>query len=150
MNQKNIQRRLKAEAENLENARYLNRADVVIMTESTEDEPFWKAVFLHAMPKTRIMFNYAVQSRQSSSYGKTVCMKYRDFTTPHFVLAIDSDFDRILDEKFPYANYIFHTQTYSWENHYCWIPSLDDWYRSKAEGEDFSFDTFLTNLSRIL
>lgn len=40
MNTRRKQELLKLEAEHLENARFLNRADVVIMTESDEDERF--------------------------------------------------------------------------------------------------------------
>ena len=40
MNARRKQELLKLEAEHLENARFLNRADVVVMTESDEDERF--------------------------------------------------------------------------------------------------------------
>ena len=57
MNARRKQELLKLEAEHLENARFLNRADVVVMTESDEDERFWRAVFNHAVPNLKIMFN---------------------------------------------------------------------------------------------
>ena len=57
MNARRKQELLKLEAEHLENTRFLNRADVVVMTESDEDERFWRAVFNHAVPNLKIMFN---------------------------------------------------------------------------------------------
>ena len=150
MNARRKQELLKLEAEHLENARFLNRADVVVMTESDEDERFWRAVFNHAVPNLKIMFNYAVQSSDKSAYGKTMCMKYVDCTTSHFVLAVDSDFDRFYKSSFPEKEYVFHTVTYSWENHYCWVPALDDWYNGLTDRMSFSFKIFLTSLSNTI
>lgn len=149
MNNTKRQRQLKAEAENLENARFLNRADIVIMTESSDDERFWKAVFHHSLPLNKVMFNYAVQPSSKGAYGKTICMKYAPFTNKHFVLAIDSDFDRILCKR--QSPFVFQTMTYSWENHYCWSQSLNSIYKGISVNErTFDFNLFFTKLGSII
>ena len=79
MNARRKQELLKLEAEHLENARFLNRADVVVMTESDEDERFWRAVFNHAVPNLKIMFNcdtylsLVIQFRHSCNSIKIFC-----------------------------------------------------------------------------
>lgn len=149
MNSTKRRRQLKAEAENLENARYLNRADIVIMTESSDDERFWKAVFNHSLSGKKVMFNYAVQPSSKGTYGKTICMKYAPFTNKHFVLAVDSDFDRI--QGLQYTSFVFQTMTYSWENHYCWSQSLNSIYKGiSTTGRTFEFNVFLTKLGSII
>lgn len=142
---------LKAEAENLENARYLVRADIVIMTESSDDERFWRAVFNYALPQKKITFNNAVQPSSKVAYGKTMCLKYASFTSNHFVLAVDSDFDRILGKPCLSLPYVFQTMTYSWENHYCLASTLDSIYKSVSiDGTPFNFNIFLTKLGGII
>lgn len=142
---------LKVEAENLENARFLVHADVVIMTESSDDERFWRAVFNYVLPQKRITFNYAVQPSSKMAYGKTMCLKYASFTNSHFVLAVDSDFDRILGKPCLSLPYVFQTMTYSWENHYCWASTLDSIYKGVSTGgTPFNFNTFLTKFGSII
>ena len=151
MNERRRQKLLKAEAENLENARFLVRADVVIMTESSDDERFWRAVFNYALPQKRITFNYAVQPSSKMTYGKTMCLKYASLTNSHFVLAVDSEFDRILGKPCLSFPYVFQTMTYSWENHYCLASTLDSIYKSASTGgTPFNFSIYLTKLGSII
>ncbi len=134
---------------NLENTRLLMRADVVIMTEGEADEKFWTAIFNVALPNKRLAY-YFVSQTPSSTPCKSICLKYKDYTSPHFILCVDSDLDRLLDESFPGRPFVFHTITYSWENHYCWSKQLDSLLHGVATECKFSYDNFITKFSQLV
>lgn len=136
-------------AHNLENTRLLMRADVVIMTEGEADETFWTSIFNVALPNKRLVY-YFVSQTPSSTPCKSICLKYKDCTSPHFILCVDSDFDSILDNSFPDRPFVFHTITYSWENHYCWSKQLDSLLRGAAPDCQFNYYNFITEFSRLI
>lgn len=136
-------------AQNLENTRLLIRADIAIMTEGEADESFWTSVFNVALPNRKVIY-YFVSQAPSSTSCKSICLKYKDYTSPHFVLCVDSDFDSILDNSFPNSPFLFHTITYSWENHYCWSKQLNSLLHGIATECQFSFDNFVLGFSHLI
>lgn len=149
MNIRNRQKYWQQVAQNLENTRVLMRADIVIMTEGEADENFWTAIFNVAVPDRKVMY-YFVSQDSSSTSCKSICLKYKDYTSPNFVLCIDSDFDSILDKSFPDRPFVFHTVTYSWENHYCWSKQLDSILHGIATECHFNFDNFISRFSQLI
>ena len=113
------------------------------------DENFWTSIFNVALPDKKVMY-YFVGQTSSSTACKSICLKYKDYTSPHFVLCIDSDFDFILEDKFPDRPFVFHTVTYSWENHYCWSQQLDALLHGVATECHFNFDNFVTRFSQLI
>ena len=139
-------------ARNLKYTRSLYRVNIVARVESEEDIPFWQYAFSHSRQDLKVKFlpceiGDGTDVRQR---GKTVCMRYAPFLDKHFVICVDSDFDRFTRPGTLTADkFIFQTYTYSFENHHCWGDGLQSIWRNLAIC-DFDFKAFLTDLSRIL
>lgn len=139
-------------ARNLTASRHLYRVSTVARVESEEDIPFWQHVFSLTRHDLKVKFLPSDNGSGSDARqrGKTVCMRYVGHLNKHFVICVDSDFDRFTRPGVLTADrYIYQTYTYSFENHHCWGEGLQQAWDALAVC-DFDFRVFLTGLSRIL
>lgn len=145
-------RRLAHVARNLTASRHLYRVSMVARVESEEDIPFWQHVYSLTRHDLKVKFlpSDTGSGPDARQRGKTVCMRYVGHLNKHFVICVDSDFDRftrpgvLSPERF-----IYQTYTYSFENHHCWGEGLQQTWDALAIC-GFDFRAFLTGLSRIL
>ena len=145
-------RRLAHVARNLTASRHLYRVSMVARVESEEDIPFWQHVYSLTKHDLKVKFlpSDTGSGPDARQRGKTVCMRYVGHLNKHFVICVDSDFDRftrpgvLSPERF-----IYQTYTYSFENHHCWGEGLQQTWDALAVC-GFDFRAFLTGLSRIL
>lgn len=145
-------RRIRQVARNLTASRLLYRVSTIVRVESEDDIPFWQHVFSISRPGQKVKFlpSETGSGPIARQRGKTVCMRYVGHLNKNFVICVDSDFDSftrpgVLDKN----KFIFQTYTYSFENHHCWIHSLQQYWASLSIN-DFDFEVFLTELSHIL
>ncbi|MDE5976232.1 MAG: DUF4435 domain-containing protein [Muribaculaceae bacterium] len=123
----------------------------MIHIENKEDEYFWNLQLNVVKPG---LYHFVSQSRNEkgvNSKGCEQCLKYRPYTNRQFFICIDSDL-RLLsgEEGFTPEKYIAQTYAYSWENHSCEAHHLEYRFKKKIPGCDFSFLTFLNQLSQIV
>jgi len=89
--------------------------------------------------------------------GKGIILKYLQFCNQYLnrlKIAIDSDYDYLLDRRnFNIQNHILQTYTYSIENYFCYVPSLENLCIESTQSNKqavFDFDKFLTEYSKII
>ena len=124
----------------------------VIYMEDKNDKEFWSSVLKHYKPEATFYFVYG--SRTSGS-GCQQCFKYKDFLDEKFLIAVDSDFRYLMQEKEISAmHYVLQTYTYSFENHYCYKDNLQGALRRSCEDDSvdliFSFPRFVEEFSEII
>ena len=125
---------------------------MVARVESEEDIPFWQHAFGQARPDLKVKFlpSDSGNGADARQRGKTVCMRYLPYLNRHFVICVDSDFDRFTRPGVLTADkHIYQTYTYSFENHHCWIESLQPGWEALSVCS-FDFSVFLKKLSGIL
>lgn len=145
-------KRLALVARNLAATRHLYRVSIVARVESEEDIPFWQHAFGHARGDLKVKYlpSDSGSGADARQRGKTVCMRYAPYLNNHFVICVDSDFDRFARPGVLTSDkYIFQTYTYSFENHHCWSESLQQGWEVLAVC-NFDFKVYLKNLSGIL
>jgi hypothetical protein len=145
-------KRLALVARNLAATRLLYRVCMVARVESEEDIPFWQHAFGHARPDLKVKFlpSDSGNGTDARQRGKTVCMRYVPYLDRHFVICVDSDFDRFTRPGVLTADkHIYQTYTYSFENHHCWSESLQPGWEALSVCA-FDFKVFLKKLSGIL
>jgi len=132
-------------------SRRLYKVDVVIHTEDVDDIAFWRIVIAHVHADKKVKFISSDNNESGNRVtGKSHCLKYIPYLCPHFLLCIDSDFDYLLgNDNICSHEYIIHTHTYSWENHYCYINGLQRMWEQKVSC-NFRFDCFLSQISPLL
>lgn len=123
----------------------------VIHIENKDDENFWNVQLQTVLPGH---YHFISQSRNEAgveSKGCEQCLKYRPYTNRQFFICIDSDL-RLLrgEERLTPGNWIAQTHTYSWENHSCEANHLEYRFRAKSPNSEFSFASFLNQLSLIV
>lgn len=138
-------------AKNLTAARRLWNVDVVARLEDSEDVMFWQTVFHVARPSVRVKFlPCSISNSGMRVTGKKNCLKYINELNEHYVICVDSDFDNILQPGLlDVSKYILQTYAYSWENHYCWVESLQTRWESLGVN-DFNFSEFIAALSEVI
>ena len=137
-------------AKNLVGTLSLLKKDVVIRVEDEEDIEFWQKMIAYARPGVKVTFYpYSCSGKNNHATGKKACLKYLKDLNSRYLIAVDSDFDYILDNTNINVNkYVLQTYTYSWENHHCQIDGLEQKWLQWGNG--FSFSVFLQSLSRLL
>lgn len=123
----------------------------VIHVEDEEDKKFWLAELRNVKSGE---YHFITQSRSNSgkeSKGCEQCLKYRPYLNRNFFICIDSDL-RLLrgEENLTPNSYIAQTYAYSWENHSCEANNLDYRFKMKVPNCEFSFVSFLEELSQIV
>lgn len=144
--------RIEDQANYYKNFLLLKRDTVaVIHVEDEDDKMFWTAELQNVKVGK---YHFVIQSKSeegNDSKGCEQCLKYRPYTNRQFFICIDSDL-RLLrgEEGLTPENYIAQTYAYSWENHSCEADNLEYRFRQKISDCDFSFTSFLTELSHIV
>ena len=123
----------------------------VIHVEDEDDKRFWLTE-LHNVKSGN--YHFVTQSKSEEGYdskGCEQCLKYRPYINRQFFICIDSDL-RLLrgEEGLTPENYIAQTYAYSWENHSCEAVHLEYKFREKMPDCEFSFVSFLRQLSEIV
>lgn len=139
-------RRFKAELK-------LYGATAAVHLENKNDELFWGQALRYAYPSGKFRFVSASRSFSGNiANGCSQCLQYRDFLDEHFWIAIDSDYRYLNQEPDIDANhFILQTYTYSFENHFCYGPNLNQALRDVCDGQQpFDFVEFLEQYSRII
>lgn len=84
-----------ARVRNLKASRFLYRADVIARVESEDDIAFWQKAIHHVRPSVKVKFIPAeVSDSNFKQRGKTLCMKLVEYLDQHFIICVDSDFDK--------------------------------------------------------
>ena len=130
--------------------RYRNTV-AVIHVEDEDDKRFWLTE-LHNVKSGD--YHFVTQSKSEEGYdskGCEQCLKYRPYINRQFFICIDSDL-RLLrgEEGLTPENYIAQTYAYSWENHSCEAEYLEYRFKEKVPDSEFSFVSFLKQLSEIV
>ena len=123
----------------------------VVHVENEDDKNFWRTELQNVKAGK---YHFVTQSKSkggADSKGCEQCLKYRPYINRQFFICIDSDL-RLLrgEDGLSPENFIAQTYTYSWENHACEADCLEFRFREKVEDSDFSFMTFLKELSKIV
>ena len=132
----------------------------VIHLENKNDEVFWGKVLSEAYPEGKFRFISASRSISGNvTAGCTQCLQYRHFLDKHFLIAIDSDYRYLTEERdIDARHYILQTYTYSFENHFCYwqncqraTEAIDTSLPGQEQGAPpFDWQTFLQGYSRIV
>lgn len=141
-----------AVARNLGNTRILSKVDAVLRVESEDDIVFWRNAIHTARPNLKVKFLPCVVGGNGGirQKGKTICMRYVNSLNSHYMICVDSDFDNFTRPGVLNRNkFILQTYTYSFENHYCYAPHLQNTWNNACVGI-FSFGNFLKGLNEIL
>ena len=127
------------------------RIQAVIHIENKDDENFWNVQLQAIKPG---FYRFISQSRNESgvdSKGCEQCLKYRPYINRRFFICIDSDLRLLREEEGLSAeNYIAQTYAYSWESHSCESKHLEHRFSDCDADCDFSYVSFLEELSRIV
>lgn len=147
----NKDKAIEAYARNLKASCAFFRVSAIVRVEDVDDIPFWQTMLSAYCPRMSFkFFPYSQSGRKLRVTGKSNLLRYIPFAGSRMLIAIDSDFDYLRqDPRLSASQYLLQTYTYSWENHYCYAPSLQShWQMHNDCG--FSFSEFLKNLSEAI
>lgn len=128
-------------------------ATAAIHLENRNDEVFWGKVLHYAYPMGKFRFISASRNISGNiTCGCTQCLQYKDFLDEHFWIAIDSDYRYLSQEpEIDAHHYILQTYTYSFENHFCYAPNLQQALLESCHRlVEFNFSEFLTQYSQLV
>jgi Protein of unknown function (DUF4435) len=146
----------KEEVDDMRNEAFKDRKTLTIAVEGKDDVAFWSFVFNRSAFRNqyRIFRSYNFPTADAS--GKNTLAHFLPHTQRDFAICIDSDYDYLLDNSLWQDNsFVFQTYTYSIENHYCYVPSLNTVVNRAAnlpvdtEGVSFE-DIFIEKFSKII
>lgn len=145
----------KEEVDFMRNEAFKDRKALTIAVEGKDDVAFWSFVFDRSefRHQYRIFRSYNYPNAQSS--GKNTLAYFLPHTQRDFAICIDSDYDYLLENPLWQRPYVFQTYTYSIENYYCYVPSLNRVINRAAnlpfdtEGVSFE-DIFIEKFSKII
>lgn len=113
------------------------------------DKKFWSHIF----EGRNIHFQYSTRTeRGNRAKGSGQCLLYKKYSllNQEFFICIDSDYRFLLQEQeIDIQHFVFHTYTYSIENHFCYAKRLNTITRTLGF-EAFDFEDFLTKYSNII
>lgn len=123
----------------------------VIHVEDEDDKKFWLTELQNVLPGECHFVTQSKSEVGNDSKGCEQCLRYRPYANRQFFICIDSDL-RLLrgEEGLTPENYIAQTYTYSWENHSCEAEHLESRFREKVPDSEFSFVSFLNQLSKVV
>ncbi len=145
----------KEDVDFMRNEAFKDKEALVIAVEGKDDATFWSFVFDRSdfKGRYRIFKNYNFPKPKSS--GKNTLAHYLPHTQSDFAICIDSDYDYLLENTVWQRPYVFQTYTYSVENYYCYVSSLNTVMNraanlpSDTEGVSFE-DIFIRQFSKII
>lgn len=129
----------------------LYHVTAIVRVEDVEDIPFWQTVLSTTCPGRHFKFwPYSQKGDNKRVTGKSYLMGYVSQLDSRLLIAVDSDFDYLRgNPKMMVSPYLLQTYTYSWENHHCYVQSLQR--QSQQKGiTAFDFEAFLRNLSQVI
>lgn len=129
----------------------LYHVTAIVRVEDVEDIPFWQTVLSTTCPGRHFKFwPYSRKGDNKRVTGKSYLMRYVSQSDPRLLIAVDSDFDYLRgNPRMMVSPYLLQTYTYSWENHHCYVQSLQR--QSQQNGvTTFDFEVFLRNLSQVI
>lgn len=102
---------------------------VLVYVESDEDIAFWRNV-LADYKQFGIAFEINTPFESDHANGKQKLLTFKEKVGSHLILCVDSDLDYLHQGATAQSSlvlknpFIFHTYTYSIENHYCYAEAL--------------------------
>lgn len=147
----NKNKAIEAYARNLKTSCALFRVSAIVRVEDIDDIMFWQTMLNTYCPRMSFKFlPYSHSGNNKRVTGKLNLLKYIPFASDRMLIAVDSDFDYLRqNSKLLASKYLLQTYTYSWENHYCYAPSLQSHWQLHNNNE-FNFSVFLRNLSEAI
>jgi len=119
--------------------------------EDWEDVLFWDTMIQRVSPGRYNYISYSKSDGGLPTTGCDQCMKYADYTSKRFFIAVDSDWDYLLQRPGKsVSRFIAQTYTYSWENHYTFAACLQDRFSQAVPSVSFDFNRFLGAYSKIV
>jgi hypothetical protein len=103
---------------------------VFVMVESYADVGFWADIF-YLYQNKKVKFEVKPCIQESGNHGKLQALKLVEQATKNFIIAIDSDYDYLLQsstaisKKINEHEFIFQTYAYAIENLRCYAPYLN-------------------------
>lgn len=137
------------------NVAFKDKKDLVILVEGNDDEAFWSFIFDRSELKGKYRIFKDCKFPTEGSSGKQTLKYYLPYTQRDFAICIDSDYDYLLENPIWQRPFVFQTYTYSIENYFCYVPSLNTVVNKAAnlpldtEGVSFE-DIFIEKFSKII
>lgn len=149
-----MQDNIQAQAQYYANVPLLDRRYIAsVHVEGVEDEVFWNRMLQEVKPGEYNFVPYSRSAGGNDTTGCGQCLRYVGYLSPLFFVCIDSDIRNLVGNCLYSANdYVSQTYAYSWENHVCHVPELQQRFASvcPVPRHAFDFDAFLTQYSEVL
>lgn len=129
----------------------LSGVDSIVHIEDEDDKWLWQQLLSEYRPARYIFYPGSMNPKGQHSTGCEQCLKYKNYLSQRFFIAIDSDLRYLMDEDLKASNGVLQTYTYSWENHCCFADKLQRDFVTKTGLRDrFNFVDFLRQYSDIV
>jgi Protein of unknown function (DUF4435) len=131
---------------------FKDRKSLTIAVEGKDDVDFWSFVFDRSSLRGNYKIFKSYQYPTPDASGKYTLEHFLPHTQRDFAICIDSDYDYLLENPVWQRPFVFQTYTYSIENYYCYVPSLNAVMNraanlaSDTEGSSFE-DIFIRQFS---
>jgi hypothetical protein len=121
---------------------------IVVYVEGKSDIPFWNNILYKYEKSLNVKFDVEPISlcnkdgQRENVSGKSAIWKFINHTSvgPFLIVAVDSDYDYLLDDPHLESKFVLHTFTYSIENHQCHAKNLTAVVCRARNDSTFSFD----------
>jgi hypothetical protein len=118
--------------------------------EDKSDTEFWDKVLQKYRPGKYHYISYSYSSKNQKTTGCEQCLRFMPYLSEYFFVCIDSDYRYLLEQKnLDAAHHVLQTYTYSWENHYCAVPDLQN-RLNQSSAIEFDFQEFLSKYSKVV
>lgn len=125
--------------------------DSIVHIEDKDDIWLWQQLLSKYRPGRYKFFPGSTNQSGTHTTGCEQCLKYKDYLSQRFFIAIDSDLRYLMDEDLRASNGVLQTYAYSWENHCCFAKKLQkDFTEKTGLGSVFNFTEFLQQYSAIV
>lgn len=121
--------------------------------ENMEDELFWNRMLQMVQPGEYNFIPASRSAKGNQTSGCEQCLKYVGYLSKWFFVCIDSDLRNLVGEKIYTAkDFVAQTYFYSWENHLCHVPELQQRFEINCAipKRPFDFSAFLIKYSAML
>jgi len=121
--------------------------------EDTEDEVFWNAMLQQVQPGDYYFISHSRSQKGNDTTGCEQCLKYVGCLSKLFFVCVDSDLRNLVGEKqYSADEFVAQTYAYSWENHLCHVPEMQQRFKDVCPipKQEFDFSLFLSYYSEVL
>jgi Protein of unknown function (DUF4435) len=115
----------KEEVDFMRDEAFKDKKILAITVEGKDDVAFWSFVFDRSQLNGKYQIFKSYQYPSADSSGKLTLAHFLPYTQTDFAICIDSDYDYLLENPVWQRPFVFQTYTYSIENYYCYVPSLN-------------------------